>query len=211
MIEALVFDWGGVFQRTTDPCARHALDRELGLELGGVEKAVFESAIWEEASTGHCTAKRAWATIAASVGWPQDQLVEFVERFFSGDTVDQELVSLVRDLRSVGVPVALLSNAPPGLEAGTSAGRWGMEGLFDVQVFSYQVGALKPDRRLYEAVLALLHAPAERVLFVDDSVVNVEGARSAGMQALHFTGVQPLLEALAFQGRLPDLGCHAKS
>ena len=211
MIDALVFDWGGVFQRTTDPCARHALDCELGLEPGSVERAVFESAIWEEASTGRCSAVQAWGTIAASVGYPEDRVGEFVERFFSGDTVDEALVGLVRDLRSLGVPVTLLSNAPPGLEAGTSLGRWGMEGLFDVQVFSYQVGALKPDRRMYDAVLAQVDAPTERVLFVDDSVVNVEGARSAGMQAHHFTGVQPLLEQLAMHGWLRDLGLGAKS
>ena len=97
--------------------------------------------------------------------------------------------------------MGLLSNAPPGrsTHAG-AAGRWGMEGLFDAQVFSYQVGALKPDPRMYQAILAALDVPAAQSFFIDDAPANVLGALKAGMGAVRFTGVPVLLQHLMCQG-----------
>jgi len=201
MIRAIIFDWGGVIQRTEDKAPRAELDRELGLPAGGVERAVFESAIFQEASLGRCSADAAWAAIAASVGWPAERVGEFVERFFAGDRIDQALVRLIRELRARGYRVGLLSNAPPGRAANSSpAGRWGMEDLFDAQVFSYQVGALKPDPRTYQAILNTLGVKAQEALFVDDSPANVAGARAAGMAAVRFVGTTALMEELRKEG-----------
>ncbi|HHX63910.1 MAG TPA: HAD family phosphatase [Chloroflexi bacterium] len=203
-IRAVVFDWGGVIQRTRSHMPRQRLDDELGLPRGGVERAVFESAVWEQASTGRCSADDAWEAIATSLRVAPDDLDEFVRRFFAGDRVDDEIVALIRRLRGRGVPVGLLSNAPPGRTRGTVAARWGMEGLFDVQVFSYEVGVLKPDARMYRAVLAALDVPAEDALFIDDSPANVRGALDVGMAAVLFTGTEALRGDLARYGLLPE-------
>ena len=201
MIRAVVLDWGGVIQRTVGRAPREELERELGLPLGGVGRAGFESAVFRQASTGRCGADVAWAAIAASVGWPPECVDEFVERFFAGDQIDGALVELIYRLRARGLRVGLLSNAPPGRSGGASpAGRWGMEDLFDAQVFSYQVGALKPDPCMYEAILAALGVEAREALFIDDSPINVEGARAAGMEAVRFVGTEALVEELRRRG-----------
>jgi FMN phosphatase YigB (HAD superfamily) len=201
MISAVIFDWGGVIQRTASHASRHALDAELGLAPGSVEKAVFDSPIWQEASVGRCSAELAWHTIVTSVGWPAERVDEFVDRFFAGDHVDQVLVEHIRFWRERGLKVGLLSNAPPGRSSGASAsGRWGMDGLFNAQVFSYQVGVLKPDPRMYRAILAALDVPAEQSLFIDDASANVLGALRAGMGAVRFVGVDVLLQHLACLG-----------
>jgi len=201
MIEALIFDWGGVIQRTASHAARHALDAELGLAPGSVEQAVFDSSVWREASTGRCGADEAWRAIVSAVGWPADRVDEFVERFFAGDQVDDALVGLIRFWRAQGLRVGLLSNAPPGRStSATAAGRWGMEGLFDAQVFSYQVGVLKPDPRMYRAILASLQVSAENCLFIDDAPANVLGALHMGMGAVRFVSVDVLLQHLACLG-----------
>ncbi|MHB0857273.1 MAG: HAD family hydrolase [Anaerolineae bacterium] len=201
MIHGVVFDWGGVIQRTPDREPREALDRELGLPAGGVERAVFDSPVWERASRGACSAEEAWEPIAAALGVGPERVAWFVERFFAGDRIDDRLVALIRHLRMQGLRVGLLSNASPALKANTSpVARWGMDGLFDAQVFSYQVGALKPDPRTYAAVIAALGLPAEELLFIDDSPANVEGACAVGMDAILFQGVDELWEALRARG-----------
>jgi len=201
MIKAVVWDWGGVLQRTEDYGPRRALDVALGLEPGSVERAVFESAVWEQASTGRCPAEQAWTAIVASLDYPLDQIDTFVAQFFAGDHVDPTLVELVRWMHAQGLRVGLLSNAPPGRSASASAAaRWGMEGLFDAQVFSYQVGALKPDPRMYAAILNKLDITPAETLFIDDSPRNVAGAEAVGMQAIHFTGVPALLAELRERG-----------
>jgi FMN phosphatase YigB (HAD superfamily) len=224
-IRALIFDWGGVLQRTVDPSPRQSLEQELGLIHGGVERAVFENPVWTKASLGLCSAEEAWGTILKDLGWPpqpggdrynDEDIAAFVRRFFAGDRLDPQLVGWIRGWRAEGFAVALLSNAVPPLaimtdDTGASRqseqrsdelqpGRWGLSGLFDVQVFSYQLGVLKPDPRAYRAVLAELELPAANAVFVDDALPNVLAAREVGLHALHFTGVAPLATDLTRLG-----------
>jgi HAD superfamily hydrolase (TIGR01509 family) len=53
-------------------------------------------------------------------------------------------------------------------------------------IFSYQVGALKPDPAIYQAVETATGQPAEAHLFLDDLPENVAGARAAGWDAICF-------------------------
>jgi len=200
-VRAVVFDWGGVLQRTVDPAPRLALAAALGRTRAGLEEAVFESACWDAASRGALPADAAWEAIARDLLWPAERLDELIVRFFAGDRVDEGLVRLIRDLRGAGVPVGLLSNAPPPRARGaTGAGRWGMDGLFDVQVFSYEVGVLKPDPAMYARILGALGVAAAEALFVDDAPQNIAGARRMGMAAHLFTGVEDLIEELRRRG-----------
>jgi len=206
MIRAVVFDWGGVIQRTVDPAPRRELAAALSRTPSALEAAVFESPAWEAASLGRLRADEMWVGIVRALGWPAERSDEFVERFFGGDRVDGDLVRLIRRLRAGGVSVGLLSNAPPNRPGRTSlAGRWGMDGLFDVQVFSYQVGVLKPQPAMYERVLAALNVRAAAAAMIDDAPANVAGARRVGMEGYLFRGLADLRERLAGWG-LPLLG-----
>lgn len=200
-IRGTIWDWGGVLQRTEDPAPRRELEAELGLPPGGLERAVFGSHVWDLASTGRCGADEAWATIAADLGLAPEGIDRFVERFFAGDRVDAALVGVIRHLRAKGIKAVLLSNAPPGRSRGTgAAARWGMDDLFDAQVFSYQVGALKPDPRMYRAALDTLEVAPGEAVFIDDAPANVAGARALGIDAILFRGVPALLDALRARG-----------
>jgi len=58
--------------------------------------------------------------------------------------------------------------------------------LFTDYVVSYEVGAMKPDPRIYRAVLRRAAVPASACVFFDDRLPNVEGARRVGMHAFEF-------------------------
>jgi len=58
--------------------------------------------------------------------------------------------------------------------------------IFETVVDSAFVGCRKPESRIYRVMLDRLAMPAEACLFVDDVEVNCEGARKAGMSAIHF-------------------------
>ncbi|PKL51173.1 MAG: hypothetical protein CVV42_01020 [Candidatus Riflebacteria bacterium HGW-Riflebacteria-2] len=49
--------------------------------------------------------------------------------------------------------------------------------------FSFEMGMVKPDREIYEAVWQRLHKNPSQIHFFDDSAVNVEAARAAGLNA----------------------------
>ena len=71
--------------------------------------------------------------------------------------------------------------------------------LFDELVLSYEVGAMKPDRRFYEACVQKAGVAAKGCVFIDDLPLNVDGARRAGLKALQYTDDRTLIADL---GRL---------
>ena len=70
-----------------------------------------------------------------------------------------------------------------------SAVHWALAesfGLFervDRVVASHRVGAIKPDRAFFDIALAEMGAEAADAVFLDDNIVNVEGARACGIEA----------------------------
>lgn len=72
--------------------------------------------------------------------------------------------------------------------------------LFDDVFPSHHLGLVKPDREIFERVIARLDVDATAIHFFDDSAVNVLAARRAGMAAHQVAGI-PALEA-----RLAELG-----
>lgn len=62
---------------------------------------------------------------------------------------------------------------------------------------SARVGLLKPDRRIYDTHARAFGLEPAATLFIDDSMKNVEGARAAGWQAVHYTGADRLKDDLA--------------
>lgn len=55
---------------------------------------------------------------------------------------------------------------------------------------------LKPDREIFDLFFERYKVKPETAVFIDDSLHNVEGARAAGMQALHFTSPEDLARDL---------------
>jgi glucose-1-phosphatase len=75
-------------------------------------------------------------------------------------------------------------------------------GAFEFGFTSFELGLVKPDRAVFETVAARLPAPTGRVLFLDDNLVNVEGAVASGFAARHVRGVDEARRALVSEGVL---------
>jgi 2-haloacid dehalogenase len=73
---------------------------------------------------------------------------------------------------------------------------------FEDIVVSGEVRLAKPDPRIFQLAIERNHLDPARTLFIDDSQVNVEAARGAGLHAVHFRGAGPLREDLVRLGLL---------
>ena len=79
----------------------------------------------------------------------------------------------------------------------------GYDDVFDVSLYSCELGVAKPDPAFFEKAATRIGAEPARVLFVDDHPANVAGARSTGMAAVHWCldeGHDALVERLAEHG-----------
>lgn len=109
---------------------------------------------------------------------------------------------LVERLDARGVPLYALSNMP--------AEPWGMMleefsllRRFRHVVVSGEIGMIKPDPAIYAHTLAMLgHPDPSEVLFIDDSLANVEAAAALGFGTHHFWGAAGLEQALLAEGLL---------
>lgn len=77
----------------------------------------------------------------------------------------------------------------------------------DAQYVSHEMRLRKPDREAFEHVAAAVGVPAGRILFFDDTVANIEGAKAAGLQSVLVRSTGDVARALA-----PWLGqSHARA
>jgi HAD superfamily hydrolase (TIGR01509 family) len=75
-------------------------------------------------------------------------------------------------------------------------------GAFALRFLSFELGLVKPDRRVFEAVASRLPVPRQRVLFLDDNAANVAGAEASGFEARHVRGVEEARRVLRAEGVL---------
>jgi glucose-1-phosphatase len=69
-------------------------------------------------------------------------------------------------------------------------------GYFQKFFTSFELGQRKPDRAAFEAVARAIGVNPEEILFFDDLLENVEGARAAGLQAVHVQNVEDTKKAV---------------
>jgi len=106
-----------------------------------------------------------------------------------------ELVAAVRD----GVGLGCLSNMN-AIQWHANDEASAITESFDFRFLSFELGLVKPDRQIFEAVASRLPVPRERVLFVDDNAANVAGAEASGFVARHVRGVDEARRALKAEG-----------
>lgn len=133
------------------------------------------------------------------VAVPADELHRTVWR--SIETVPSS-IELVHRIRAAGYGVHLGSNQEQHRAAHMRTDL-GFDELFDVSCYSHDLGVAKPDPRFFSRAAERIGADPAAVLFVDDLERNVDGARTAGMSAVHWTfslGLDVLERELAAHG-----------
>jgi FMN phosphatase YigB (HAD superfamily) len=105
---------------------------------------------------------------------------------------ERRAVEVLSDLRGRGLAIAVVSNWDCSL--GETLEQLGLTELVDLVVTSAEVGAAKPDPRIFRYAIEKLAATPERALHVGDEESDRAGALAAGM----LFAAAPL--ATAFEG-----------
>jgi putative hydrolase of the HAD superfamily len=117
--------------------------------------------------------------------------------------VDDGALAALEALCARGYTLAVVSNTmrTPGVMLRKLLERYRLLGCFKHTTFSDEVGVRKPDPEIFRLTLrAVAGDPATSVHVGDDAVLDVEGARAAGMRTVQVTSTS--LKALG--GQAPD-------
>ena len=125
------------------------------------------------------------------------------ERF--GETISDPVPgvhAIVEELDARGVPLFAITNFSAEFWAPFRAREDGFFRRFNDIVVSGEEKLLKPDPALYYRALDRFRLKPADALFVDDRLINVEGAEAVGMKAHLFTGADDLRARLEAEGLL---------
>lgn len=195
-IEALLFDLGGVmteidFERVTARWAEHA-----GRPHAAIRERFTHDEAYERHERNEIGAGEYFASLRRSldVDLTDAQFLDGWNALFV-DVVPGFAEELARVASRL--PVYAFTNTNPAHEA-----YWSVRFADHLKPFrkvfvSSTIGLRKPDKVAFDYVCREMGAPASRVLFFDDSVANVEGARRAGLQVVHVRSNADVAAALA--------------
>jgi putative hydrolase of the HAD superfamily len=197
-VEIVLFDLGGVLLEVGGVGPMRELS---GIDTDEELWARWLGCRWvQQLEAGRCTPDEFAAGVVAD--WelpvaPAEFLAAFgawVNEPFPGAT---ELVAETGEAARIGC----LSNTN-AFQWDAHFGALSLIDAFEFRFLSFELGLVKPDPALFEAVAAGLPATRDRVLFLDDNAINVEAASAHGFAARHVRGVGAARRALVETGVL---------
>lgn len=192
-IKAIVSDFGGVLTTPLIQSFMAFQDRTgisaetLGEAMQAATEANGENPLFEM-ERGEITEDAFLALLTEHLepllGHPPE-MHRFREIYFEALEPNPEMIDLMRELKGVGYRMAMLTNNVREWEP-LWRSMLPVDEIFEIVVDSGFVGCRKPESKIYRLTLERIDLPAEACLFVDDVLVNCEGARKAGLSAVHF-------------------------
>ena len=154
---------------------------------------IYLSPEWKMLDNGDITREEAFKRFIERRPDLEDQLT--LTKMHQADIFHpiQAAVAVLPELKAQGHGVYFLSNYQVEL-AEEAMERHDFFPLFDGGVFSCDVHLLKPDPRIYQALLTKYELVPEECTFFDDMPTNVEGAKAEGMNSFVVNSPKDVLD-----------------
>lgn len=188
--KALIFDMGGVLVDLDIEDCKRAFKEYLGYyKIDEIIDPCHQKGIYGDLEEGKLTADE-FRAIVLEESRP-GSLAEDVDRamwhILTG--IEPYKIDLLRKLAD-RYDLYMLSNnnavcLPRSRQLFADAGA-PLEEIFRKCYFSFEMKALKPSEAFYKAVMEDIGIAPEDMLFIDDSMKNVEGAIQAGLPAVYY-------------------------
>jgi len=192
-IRAVFFDLGGVLLRTEFQAPRQQLAERLGIEYDDLVKIVFDSDSGIKATMGEISSDEHWDSVMKRLKRPASELGSIRDEFFTGDILDRTLLDYLRSLRGK-YKTGLISNAWGDLR--DFIVREKFDDAFDKMIISSEVGAAKPEPKIFQIALEQVGVKPNEAVFVDDFLINIEGCEKVGIKGIHFRDPETTLQQL---------------
>jgi len=118
-----------------------------------------------------------------TLGLQRPELRERLMRLYLALELFPEVPDVLARLRRAGLKTAILSNGTPAM-LDAVVGRAGLGAMFDAVLSVEEVGAFKPDPRVYRLAVDRLGCPAAAIAFQSSNAWDAHAASAFGMQVV---------------------------
>jgi putative hydrolase of the HAD superfamily len=200
MIRALLFDLGNVLIYFSHQRMMQQVATLLGVGIDALKQLFFHEGLLARYETGQLVTDQlvielnriarqradpaAIRTAASDIFWRNESIEPVIDR-----------------LAASGRPLIMVSNTSEVHRQWVDE-RFAIVRHFQRRALSYEVGAVKPDPRIFQRAVELAGVPAQECFFTDDTPAYVEAARALGLDAHVYTDTPTLVEVLASRGVL---------
>jgi HAD superfamily hydrolase (TIGR01509 family) len=171
--DGMVFDAGGYFSTK--------LEEELGLDNGETQE-FFKNEL-KDCQRGEMDMQDIVENEYFSLwGWDRG-FEEFCDFWFNDGEIEPQMIALIERLKKQGIKTILLTNNEK-YRLEYLINEYDLDELFDHIVLPYEIGAIKPEKEVFEHLLTLTKLSAGEILICDDSEKRVDGAADLGFTTL---------------------------
>jgi FMN phosphatase YigB (HAD superfamily) len=201
LIRAILLDIGGVLWHPKETPLSLKWAARCGLSPQEFDEIIYNSAWGSQALVGRITGAEMWEKIGNRLGLSPVERSQCEKEYWEGvwDTEFLNYCQLLKSRYKLGVVSDGESTAREEVKP------WINESLFDVIVFSSEVGVCKPDPKIFQCALEQLQIKASETLFIDDREKNINGAKAFGMHAVHYKNRNQVFSVMSeyVSGRKP--------
>jgi len=196
----IYFDLGNVLLYFDHQLAARQIAEVADISPEQVWQTLFERDLLARFERGELSREQFHSEFCTATGTCGDfDRLEFAASHIFG--MNYSMLPIVSKLEDAGYRLGILSN--------TCASHWNyvlaryralFPHAFEVLALSYEIGAAKPDAKIYHAAAKLAGVQPNEIFYCDDIQANVDGALSAGFDAVLYTTTPALVDELHARG-----------
>ncbi len=198
MRKAICFDLDGVYFTRAGKAAFHAELVRLTGDDARVSHALYLSPEMARFTRGQMSEHDFWNYMRSDL---QLQLADRSWRTlwaagYAPDPQVQDLIHLLHDQRHLICTIS--NNNPARIQALQE--RFHFFDDFDVRIFSYEVGAVKPEKRIFQVLIDRLDMTPSDIIYADDNPSRIKGAHDLGITTFVYQGIEHFRQELVKRG-----------
>jgi HAD superfamily hydrolase (TIGR01509 family) len=193
--QVVVFDLGKVLVDFDYSLVARRLRARTSIPLEDVAARLDQSPLLVEYETGRISTPEFFRRVQQLTGY-QGTLEDFAVEFGDIFSPIDEMIAWHGELRARGIPTFIFSNTNE-LAVRHIRSAFPFFAGFDAYIYSHQVGAMKPEAKIYEVVENVTGRRGEAILYIDDRPENIAAGAARGWRVIQHVAPATTLQAAA--------------
>lgn len=194
MIRAICFDLDGVlFTKQSFRNFMVNLPKEIN-DKNKVEYVLYKSPEMLDFKSGKISEETFWDFATKELGLKAN-LGEIKTIFKDSYDINSEVLEYIQKVKEAGYITCVCSNNFP-TRINSLDDKWGINYLFDVKVFSYEAGSLKPAKEIFQTLIDKTGVLPNEIVYSDDDESKIKGAEDLGINTFVYTSFDKFIEKL---------------